>query len=334
VDVPDVRVAHWLLVRGRAGRQLPPELHADELQTHSSTKRPSVQRGDLALCYAAGWQSIFAVVEVVSDPENDPARERWQWRFELSPLLVLSDLREAPPVEAAGVFPSSLGRHSYVRLTPEQFEEGRAALATRLVELGYDTMADRFAEWQKRITGSTRLERVRRLVALLPDGSRVLELGSGAGVASTRILAEHAELVGVEISGEQVRRARERVPQAEFVQGDFTQLELEPASFDAVVAFYVLNHVPRAKLGPLQLSIARWLRPGGFFLGTFGASDTEDAVERDWLGVPMFFAGFRPETNRSLVEAAGLEIVEDEVETILEPEGPGRFHWMLARKPE
>jgi hypothetical protein len=71
---------------------------------------------------------IFAVVVVVSHPENDPARTRWQWRFAIEPRLFLDDLREAPPVEAAGVFPRSLGRHSYVRLTHEQFDAARAAI--------------------------------------------------------------------------------------------------------------------------------------------------------------------------------------------------------------
>jgi hypothetical protein len=88
-----------------------------------------VQKGDLALCYASGWQSIFAVVEITGDPENDPARDRWRWRFRLRPLLFVPRLAEAPPVEAAGVFPRSLGRHSYIRLTPDQFEAGRAAIA-------------------------------------------------------------------------------------------------------------------------------------------------------------------------------------------------------------
>jgi hypothetical protein len=110
-------MAYWLLVRTRVGA----------LDWHSSTRRPAVQRGDLALCYLAGAKCIFAVVEVVSDPENDPARTRWQWHFAIRPLLSV-DPREAPPVEAAGVLPRSLGRHSYVRLTPEQFEAGRRCI--------------------------------------------------------------------------------------------------------------------------------------------------------------------------------------------------------------
>jgi hypothetical protein len=120
---------HWLLVRGTAGRILPDEVDAASLRAQSSTRRPSVQKGDLAVCYASGWQNVFAVVEIAGDPENDPSRERWRWRFALRPLLVVPTISEAPPVEAAGVFPRSLGRHSYIRLTPEQFEAGREAIA-------------------------------------------------------------------------------------------------------------------------------------------------------------------------------------------------------------
>ncbi len=85
-----------------------------------------MQRGDVAILYAAVWQALYGVVEVVSDPEHDPARERWSWRFAIRPLLVVCDLHDAPPVEAAGVFPQSVWRHSHIRLTPERFEAARA----------------------------------------------------------------------------------------------------------------------------------------------------------------------------------------------------------------
>ena len=122
----------WLLVRGTGERPLPERIGPDALRRHSSTRRPSVQRGDLAVCYASRWQVVFALVEISGDPENDPARERWRWSFPLRPLLVVRDLREAPPVEAAGVFPRSLGRHSYVRLTPQQYDAAREALEASL----------------------------------------------------------------------------------------------------------------------------------------------------------------------------------------------------------
>ena len=87
-----------------------------------------MQKGDLAVCYASGWQNLFAVVEVVGDPENDPDRERWRWRFPLRVLAAVPRISQAPPVEVAGVFPRSLGRHSYIRLTPDQFAAAREAI--------------------------------------------------------------------------------------------------------------------------------------------------------------------------------------------------------------
>jgi hypothetical protein len=74
------------------------------------------------------WQALFGVVEVVGEPENDSARERWAWRFAIRPIVVVADLHDAPPVEAAGVFPQSLWRHSHIRLTGEQFGEARRLL--------------------------------------------------------------------------------------------------------------------------------------------------------------------------------------------------------------
>ena len=120
---------HWLLVRGTGERRLDAAVDPSSLRAHSSTRRPGLQRGDLAVCYASGWRTIFAVVEITGDPANEPGRARWAWRMPIRPLLVVRDLRDAPPVEAAGVFPRSLGRHSYVRLTREQFEAARAAVA-------------------------------------------------------------------------------------------------------------------------------------------------------------------------------------------------------------
>ena len=120
---------HWLLVRGRGDQPLP--ARGFTLDRHSSTRRPSVQKGDLAVCYASVWQAVFAVVEVVSDPEEDPQRTRWRWSFKIRPLLALDDLDYAIPSEEVGVFPSSLWRHSYIRLSSEQFELARAAIVKR-----------------------------------------------------------------------------------------------------------------------------------------------------------------------------------------------------------
>jgi hypothetical protein len=118
-------LTRWLLVRGRGERPLGARVEPKEIRAHSSSKRPSVETGELAILYAAVWQAVFAVVEIVGPPEHDPERRRWSWRFPIRALVAVRDLHDAPPVEAAGVFPQSIWRHSHIRLTDEQFAAAR-----------------------------------------------------------------------------------------------------------------------------------------------------------------------------------------------------------------
>ena len=217
------------------------------------------------------------------------------------------------------------------RLRPGDRSRGGAPVdePKEIVERGFDAIADRFAEWQSEISDETRHRYVADLLELLPQRPDVLELGIGAGVESSRILAERGRLTGVDLSQAQLRHARERLPSANLIHGDFTTVELPPASFDAVVSFYVLNNVPPTEVEPLLLRVAAWLRRGGWFLSSFPSSDNP-GWRGEWLGTEMYFAGCDPETNRRFTEEAGLEVVRDEFETMVEPDGEVRWQWLLA----
>lgn len=201
---------------------------------------------------------------------------------------------------------------------------------TQLVADGYDAIGETFAEWRELIVGDPREEWAAELVARLEDGARILELGCGAGSPETKRLAERFRVTGVDISPRQVERARAAVPDAEFFCADFTDLKLADGSFDAVVSFYVFNHVPRELLAPLLGSIRSWLAPGGWLLTAFGRSDNAGWTG-DWLGAPTFFASYPAETNSRLVREAEFTIERDEVVEFEEPEGPVKFQWVLAQ---
>ena len=109
-------------MRGRGESPLPRRVDPAQIAAHASSRRPSLEPGDLAILYASVWQAIFGVVEVAGVPEHDPAKTRWAWRFQIRPLVVVPDLERAPAVEEAGIFPQSIWRHSYIRLAEEQFE--------------------------------------------------------------------------------------------------------------------------------------------------------------------------------------------------------------------
>lgn len=206
---------------------------------------------------------------------------------------------------------------------------------TQLVADGYDAMGETFADWRSRIVGDPGDAWEDELAARLGDGARVLELGCGAGTpGTTERLAERFRLTGVDISPQQIEKARAAIPGAEFVCADFTDLDLPAHSVDAVYSFYAFNHVPRELLAPLLRDIHGWLVPGGWLMVAFGQSDNEGWTG-EFLGAPTFFASFPPETNSQLVREAGFRIERDEIVTFREPEpdaGTGRFQWVLAQK--
>ena len=201
----------------------------------------------------------------------------------------------------------------------------------RIVADGYDTIAERYLAWSDLRPSPTRLRYLGLALELIPPGSDVLELGCGAGIPMTAALAVGRTVTGIDISATQLEMARRNVPGATFIQADMTTLAFEPASFDAVVAFYSLTHVPRDEGAELIDRIRGWLRPGGLFLASMGADDEPGDVEADWLGVDMYFSHFGAKANRRLVERAGFVIERADLAVEPEDRHHARFLWVVAR---
>jgi len=202
-----------------------------------------------------------------------------------------------------------------------------------VVGRGYDQIGERYLAWSALRPSPARLQALRWADERIPPGAHVLELGCGAGIPMTATIATGRHVTGVDISPGQIERARANVPTAEFVVADMATLDWPEGSFDAVVAFYSLTHLPREELRPLLGRIGSWIRPGGLFVASFGVEDDPGGIERDWLGVEMFFSHFSARTNRRLVVEAGFEI--EIADVLVEPEDrfDARFLWIVARTP-
>jgi cyclopropane fatty-acyl-phospholipid synthase-like methyltransferase len=201
----------------------------------------------------------------------------------------------------------------------------------RTVQAAYDALGARFGEWGERVEGDPWTRFVDELAERLPAGARVLDLGCGNGTKISR-LASRFEVVGVDLSEEQLRLARANAPEATFVHGDLSELDFAAHSFDAVTALYSIVHVPREDHRALFERILAWLKPGGSFLTSLSHVGGEDRTD-EWLGVEMFFSGFDADTNRRLVRDAGFELDLDELVWMREPQGDVAFLWLLARNP-
>jgi SAM-dependent methyltransferase len=197
-----------------------------------------------------------------------------------------------------------------------------------LVASGYDLIAEAYLERYGR--SAVRDYWLRKLIALLTENARILDLGCGAGIPVARELAARGfEIIGVDGSARQIELARASVPAAAFLQADMTSVQFSPNSFDAICAFYSITHVPRGEHAALFRQIATWLKPGGAFVASLGADKPGD-WKGDWLGVEMFFSHFGAETNEQLIRNAGLAI--EEAKVVEQDNEDGRFLWIVARR--
>jgi ubiquinone/menaquinone biosynthesis C-methylase UbiE len=144
---------------------------------------------------------------------------------------------------------------------------------TRIVAAGYDQISYRYMRWAAQIEGDPRDRMLEAFIHRLRPGARVLDLGCGAGIPSTKALATEFDVVGVDASKAQIALARANVPTAEFILGDIATIDFADASFDGVTALYSISHIPREEHPWLFARIARWLVPGGIFLATLGVTD-------------------------------------------------------------
>jgi SAM-dependent methyltransferase len=203
----------------------------------------------------------------------------------------------------------------------------------RIVADGYDRIGDEYLAWSALRPSAARLQALDLADGLIPRGADVVELGCGAGLPMTARIAAGRRLTGVDISPEQIRRARRNVPDATFEVADMTALDRPAGSLDAVVAFYSLTHVPRDEQPALFARIRRWLRPGGVFIASLGVEDDPGGVEADWLGVDMYFSHFSARVNRRLLADAGFVVERAEVLTEPEDRHDARFLWVVGRVP-
>ncbi len=208
-----------------------------------------------------------------------------------------------------------------------------ARAAKRIVEQGYDHVAERYLAWGAGIRQDERLRYTHALLDRLPNGAPVLELGCGAGQPTTKLLAERFSVTAVDISARQLALARSAVPSATFLHADMARVRFPPQSFDGVAAFFSLIHLPRAEHAALLGRIVSWLRPGGLLVATMGVRDTPGDCEDDWLGAPMYFSHWDAATNRRLVAEAGLRIISARNEIADEDGAPVAFLWVVAEKP-
>lgn len=199
-----------------------------------------------------------------------------------------------------------------------------------LVQRGYDRIAETYARWAG-ASGDTKAAYTAVVGRLAPSGGRVLDLGCGTGERVTGALAHRFRVIGVDISYRSVAMARRTVPGAAFVHADMATVAFRPQSFDVVIAFFSLIHVPREEHAALLHHVGTWLRPGGHLVATMGAGSGGEGTG-PFLGAELFWSNWDAQRNVRLITAAGLEVESAEEHTEDEDGSLVTHLWVVARR--
>src|SRR5271154_2602995 len=177
--------------------------------------------------------------------------------------------------------------------------------------------------------------RKRFLLEHVRPGDRVLDIGCGEGVFAIELARAGAEVLGIDVAEEPLRRARARYPELDLrlVDGE-GPWELADASFDVIWAGEVIEHV--ADTTAWLSEVRRVLRSGGRLLLSTPAHEPLEAL-RLALSRRAFAAHFEPRGDHLRFYARGTltrlpgDFGFHEVDLRACPGPPGERWLLLAR---
>lgn len=120
--------------------------------------------------------------------------------------------------------------------------------------------------WDQRYISDKRFEKIARPQSFLVDNAHYLpasglglDVAMGLGSNSGFLIQRGLRMIGVDISGVAVHRAKAAFPDLMAVQADLTRFYLPPARFDVIINFFYLQR-------DLWPRYVRSLRPGGILI--------------------------------------------------------------------
>jgi cyclopropane fatty-acyl-phospholipid synthase-like methyltransferase len=174
----------------------------------------------------------------------------------------------------------------------------------------YDQIAE---QWHSSERPFRHRKYVDMLLQGLPPGDKILDLGCGTGrPIAEYLIRQDFRVLGIDRSAKMLEIAKRIIPEAEFIQGDMLDLELDE-QFAAVIAWDSIFHVDRTRHREIFRKLRKLLTADGRLLLSAGGSG-EAGCTSEMYGHSFFYSGYEPEETSDLLRSEGFEIVLCEVD--------------------
>ena len=139
------------------------------------------------------------------------------------------------------------------------------------VEISDEENVYPFAGYKKVL--STVYEKVRK-----QNPKNILDIGFGTGILAKKLYDDRYNIYGIDFSNEMLKKAKQKMPNAELLQFDFTDglpKEFEQKQFDVILSTYAIHHIDDEAKKLYILKLLKSLNPKGILIFGDVAFETE-----------------------------------------------------------
>lgn len=158
----------------------------------------------------------------------------------------------------------------------------------------WQTYTDPLPTFEQRLCRSRLDSAVATVVANVPPGGKILDVGCGTGELSHRLAELKFAATGVDLLEEMLTVARRRGPDIDWLHSPFSDKIAERQAFDGIVALGYLEYQERA--GKELVRMNRLLKPGGLLI--LSVPNTLSSRFAFGLKRAVFRAGKEPEATK------------------------------------
>ncbi|UTY31807.1 methyltransferase domain-containing protein [Treponema putidum] len=143
------------------------------------------------------------------------------------------------------------------------------------VEISDEENVYPFAGYKKVL--STVYEKVRK-----QNPKNILDIGFGTAILTKKLYDDGYNIYGIDFSNEMIKKAKQKMPNAELLQFDFTgglPKEFEQKQFDVILSTYAIHHIDDDAKKSYILKLLKSLKPNGILIFGDVAFKTEEDME-------------------------------------------------------
>jgi demethylmenaquinone methyltransferase/2-methoxy-6-polyprenyl-1,4-benzoquinol methylase len=158
------------------------------------------------------------------------------------------------------------------------------------------------------VGGEARFRQLALQGLTIHPGTKVLDLCCGSGQATQELVKYFHDVTGLDASPLSLKRARQNVPQAQYIEAFAEAMPFADNQFDLVHTSVALHEMEHSQLRQILKEVYRVLKPGGVFaLVDFHAPSNW----LFWPGISLFLLLFETETAWQLLKTDLAELLEE-----------------------